>query len=119
EAGEIVPLYRLTLTARLGIRSRSAVMTNVVSCRGRCLHHRGFAMPIFPVSPLDPFADNFLAAPYPFYAELRDAGPVVWLERYGLWTCARHAEVQAALSAWQRVSSTAGVGTDDFPAAQP
>jgi cytochrome P450 len=31
-------------------------------------------MPSFPVSSLDPFADDFLAAPYPFYAELRDAG---------------------------------------------
>jgi hypothetical protein len=28
----IVPLYRLTLTTRLGIRSRSAVMATVVSC---------------------------------------------------------------------------------------
>ncbi|MFZ2082726.1 MAG: hypothetical protein WAV38_39945 [Xanthobacteraceae bacterium] len=42
-------------------------------------------MPAFPVSCLDPFADDFLAAPYPSYAELREAGPVVWLERYGLW----------------------------------
>ena len=58
-------------------------------------------MPAFPVSSLDPFADDFLAAPYPFYTELRDAGPAVWLERYGLWACARHAEVQAALSDWQ------------------
>ena len=66
----------------------------------------------FPVSSLDPFADDFLAAPYPFYAELREAGSVVWLERYGLWTCARHAEVQAALSDWQTFSSTAGVGID-------
>jgi cytochrome P450 len=33
-------------------------------------------MPTFPVSSLDPFADDFLAAPYPFYAELREAGPV-------------------------------------------
>jgi 4-methoxybenzoate monooxygenase (O-demethylating) len=41
-------------------------------------------MPTFPVSYLDPFADDFLGAPYPFYAELRDAGPAVWLERYGL-----------------------------------
>ena len=45
-------------------------------------------MPAFPVSSLDPFADDFLAAPYPFYAELREAGPAVWLERYGLWACA-------------------------------
>jgi cytochrome P450 len=66
-------------------------------------------MPIFQVSSLDPFADDFLAAPYPFYAELRDAGPVVWLERYGLWACARHAEVQAALTDWQTFSSAAGV----------
>ena len=45
------------------------------------------------VSPIDPFADDFLAAPYPFHAELRDAGPFVWLERYGIWACARHTEV--------------------------
>ena len=76
-------------------------------------------MPAFPVSSLDPFADDFLAAPYPFYAELREAGPAVWLERYGLWTCARHAEVQAALSDWQTFSSAAGVGIDDFRRTKP
>jgi hypothetical protein len=76
-------------------------------------------MPVFPVSSLDPFADDFLAAPYPFYAELREAGPVVWLKRYGLWACARHAEVQAALSDWQTFSSAAGVGIDDFRRTKP
>jgi 4-methoxybenzoate monooxygenase (O-demethylating) len=76
-------------------------------------------MPTFPVSSLDPFADDFLAAPYPFYAELREAGPVVWLERYGLWACACHAEVQATLSDWQTFSSAAGVGIDDFRRTKP
>jgi cytochrome P450 len=76
-------------------------------------------MPASPVSSLDPFADDFLAAPYPFYAELREAGPVVWLERYGLWACACHAEVQAALSDWQTFSSAAGVGIDDFRRTKP
>jgi len=76
-------------------------------------------MPACPVSSLDPFADDFFAAPYPFYAELREAGPVVWLERYGLWACARHAEVQAALSDWQTFSSAAGVGIDDFRRTKP
>jgi 4-methoxybenzoate monooxygenase (O-demethylating) len=76
-------------------------------------------MPACPVSSLDPFADDFLAAPYPFYGELREAGPVVWLERYGLWACARHAEVQAALSDWQAFSSAAGVGIDDFRRTKP
>jgi 4-methoxybenzoate monooxygenase (O-demethylating) len=73
----------------------------------------------FPVSSLDPFADDFLAEPYPFYAELREAGPVVWLERYGLWACARHAEVQAVLSDWETFSSAAGVGIDDFRRSKP
>jgi 4-methoxybenzoate monooxygenase (O-demethylating) len=76
-------------------------------------------MPSFPVSSLDPFADDFLAAPYPFYAELREAGPAVWLEHYGLWACARHAEVQATLSDWQTFSSAAGVGIDDFRRTKP
>ena len=76
-------------------------------------------MPACPVSSLDPFADDFLAAPYPFYAELRQAGPLVRLERYGLWACARHAEVQAALSDWQTFSSAAGVGIDDFRRTKP
>jgi hypothetical protein len=34
-------------------------------------------MPAFPVSSLDPFADGFLAAPYPFYAELPTHRPSV------------------------------------------
>jgi len=75
--------------------------------------------PAFPVSSLDPFADDFLAEPYPFYEELREAGPVVWLERYGLWACARHAEVQAVLSDWETFSSAAGVGIDDFRRSKP
>ena len=75
--------------------------------------------PAFPVSSVDPFADDFLAEPYPFYEELREAGPVVWLERYGLWACARHAEVQATLSDWETFTSAAGVGIDDFRRTKP
>ena len=73
----------------------------------------------FPVSSVDPFADDFLAEPYSFYEELREAGPVVWLERYGLWACARHAEVQATLSDWETFTSAAGVGIDDFRRTKP
>jgi hypothetical protein len=75
--------------------------------------------PAVPVSSLDPFTDDFLAEPYPFHAQLREAGPVVWLERYGLWACARHAEVQASLSDWETFSSAAGVGIDDFRRTKP
>ena len=75
--------------------------------------------PAFPISSVDPFADDFLAEPYPFYEELREAGPVVWLEGYGLWACARHAEVQAVLSDWETFTSAAGVGIDDFRRTKP
>ncbi len=68
---------------------------------------------------LDPFSDEFLSEPYPFHERLREAAPVVWLERYGLYACARHAEVQTGLSDWQRFSSAAGVGIDDFRRSKP
>jgi hypothetical protein len=42
-----------------------------------------------PVSTVDPFSLESLANPYPFHEELREAGPVVWLERYGIWAMAR------------------------------
>ncbi len=50
---------------------------------------------------------------------MREAGAVVWLERYGIWASARHAEVQAALTDWQTFSSAAGVGIDDFRRSKP
>ena len=73
----------------------------------------------FAVSDIDPFCDEFLADPYPFHEQLREAGAVVWLKRYGIWASARHAEVQAALTDWQTFSSAAGVGIDDFRRSKP
>jgi cytochrome P450 len=37
-----------------------------------------------PAGELDPFGDAFLADPYPGHEQLREAGPVVWLERSGV-----------------------------------
>src|SRR5271170_8132206 len=71
------------------------------------------------VSHVDPFCDEFLANPYPFHEALREVGPVVWLERYGIYASARHAEVHAALTDWQAFSSAAGVGIDDFRRSKP
>jgi 4-methoxybenzoate monooxygenase (O-demethylating) len=50
-----------------------------------------------PVLDIDPFAEGFLGDPDPFHELLREAGPAVYLERYGIWAMARFAEVQAAL----------------------
>jgi cytochrome P450 len=67
-----------------------------------------------PVSSIDPFSPAFLHDPYPHHQVLREAGPVVWLESYGIWTMARHQEVRDALTDWQSFCSSAGVGLSDF-----
>jgi 4-methoxybenzoate monooxygenase (O-demethylating) len=66
------------------------------------------------VSSIDPFSNEFLTDPYPHHQALREAGPVVWLERYGIWAMARHQEVRDALTDYQTYCSSAGVGLSDF-----
>jgi len=66
------------------------------------------------VSMLDPFSREFLTDPYPFHEQLREAGPVVRLDRYGVWAMARHEEVRASLMDWETFCSAAGVGLSDF-----
>jgi len=70
-------------------------------------------------SSIDPFCDAFLTDPYPFHEQLREAGAVVWLERYGIHASARHAEVQTGLTDWETFCSAAGVGLDDFRRSKP
>jgi cytochrome P450 len=67
-----------------------------------------------PVSPIDPFSHAFLSDPYPHHEAMREAGPVIWLEQYGIWAMARHQEVRDALTDWQTYCSGAGVGLSDF-----
>jgi 4-methoxybenzoate monooxygenase (O-demethylating) len=67
-----------------------------------------------PVSTVDPFSHAFLSDPYPHHEALREAGPVVWLEQYGIWAMARHEQVRDALTDWQTYCSSAGVGLSDF-----
>jgi cytochrome P450 len=62
----------------------------------------------------DPFAADFLRDPFAGHEELREAGPVVWLSRYGIWGMARYAEVHEALRDWETFCSSAGVGLSDF-----
>jgi cytochrome P450 len=67
-----------------------------------------------PVATIDPFSHAFLSDPYPHHEAMREAGPVVWLEHYGIWAMARHQEVRDALTDWQTYCSGAGVGLSDF-----
>jgi 4-methoxybenzoate monooxygenase (O-demethylating) len=75
--------------------------------------------PDAPVSAADPFADDFLRDPFAFHEALREAGPVVWLERYGIWAMARYTEVHEALRDWETFCSSAGVGLSDFRKEKP
>src|SRR5687767_10871645 len=55
------------------------------------------APPLLPVSDADPFGHEILEDPLQFHAELREAGPVVYLSRYDVYAMGRHAQVHAAL----------------------
>jgi cytochrome P450 len=68
----------------------------------------------FPAVEIDPFSDDFFSDPFFYHAQLREAGPVVRLERYGIWSAARYDEVFAALMDWETFISSAGVGITNF-----
>src|SRR6478735_4539579 len=72
-----------------------------------------------PVSNVDPFSYDVLEDPLPFQAALREAGPVVYLEKYDVYAMGRYAEVHAALTDWQTFQSAAGVGLSNFRYEKP
>jgi 4-methoxybenzoate monooxygenase (O-demethylating) len=72
-----------------------------------------------PTSAADPFGHEVLEDPLPLHAALRDAGPVVYLQRYGVYAMARYEQVHAALRDWQSFQSGAGVGLSNFRTEKP
>jgi cytochrome P450 len=74
---------------------------------------------IEPVSDIDPFYREFFEDPFPAHEELREAGPVVHLPRYGVWAVARYAQVHAILNDWQTFCSSRGAGITDFAKEKP
>src|SRR5580658_6924510 len=57
--------------------------------------------------------------PFPFLDRIRDAGPVVHLDRYGVYAVARHEQVHAVLREPRVFSSAAGVGLTNIAAENP
>ncbi len=70
-------------------------------------------------SALDPFSLDVLRDPHPAHEALREAGPVVWLEKYGAYAVARHAEVRQVLNDPATFCSGRGVGLSDFQREKP
>ena len=52
------------------------------------------------------------AEPWPLYRELREMGPVVWLEKYGMFALTRY-DVVRALRDWEAFPSSFGVMMND------
>jgi len=72
-----------------------------------------------PVSHLDPFALDFLENPYPYHHDLREMGPVVWLDTYQVFAMARYQQVRTALADCETFCSSRGVGLTDFAKEEP
>jgi cytochrome P450 len=66
-----------------------------------------------PVSTLDPYTDQALLNPWPLYHELREMGPIVWLEKYGMFALTRYDVVVKALRDWEAFPSSFGVMMND------
>ncbi|WP_407157784.1 cytochrome P450 [Bradyrhizobium sp. STM 3557] len=68
---------------------------------------------------IDPFSIPFFDDPYPAHDEMREAGPVVYLDRWNVYGVARYAEVHAVLNDPLTFCSSRGVGLSDFAKEAP
>ena len=79
----------------------------------------GAGAPPVPHLDIDPFAIDFFENPYPAQAALREAGPVVYLDKWNVYGVARYAEVNAVLNDPLTFCSSRGVGLSDFKKEKP
>ncbi len=66
--------------------------------------------PEVPVVTDDPYDDANLTDPYPLFERMREAGPAVWLERYGVTAFTRFDACRSILADHETFISGAGVG---------
>lgn len=63
---------------------------------------------------IDPFGDAYLLDPTEDHRRLREAGPLVWIEKWQTFATGRHAQVRAVLEDPATFCSGAGVGLSNF-----
>jgi 4-methoxybenzoate monooxygenase (O-demethylating) len=68
---------------------------------------------------VDPFAIEFFENPFPTHEALREAGPVVHLDKWNVYAVARYAEVHLVLNDPLTFCSSRGVGLSDFAKEKP
>jgi hypothetical protein len=59
----------------------------------------------------DPFAEEVLADPYPFYKQLRDEAPAYYLEKYDCWALSRFQDVWEVSSDTEHFTATKGTSS--------
>jgi cytochrome P450 len=67
----------------------------------------------------DPYSHEVLLDPHSYWKQLREEGPVVWLDRWKIWALPRYKEVFESLNDWKTFTSARGVGHDDFTKEKP
>jgi cytochrome P450 len=67
----------------------------------------------------DPFSIEFFADPFPTHEKMREAGPVVYLDKWNVYGVARYEQVHAVLNDPQTFCSSRGVGLSDFAKEKP
>ena len=68
---------------------------------------------------IDPFAIDFFEDPFPAQEKLREAGSVVYLDKWNVYGVARYVEVHAVLNDPLTFCSSRGVGLSDFEKEKP
>ncbi|WP_144836380.1 cytochrome P450 [Kocuria rosea] len=64
--------------------------------------------------PDDPFSVENISNPYPLHEKLREAGPVVWLEKHGCYAVTRYEWVYEILTDFESYCSSGGLGPKDI-----
>jgi cytochrome P450 len=77
------------------------------------------ATPGVPHLDFDPFSIEFFADPFPTHEALREAGPVVYLDKWDIYAVARYEQVHAVLNDPLTFCSSRGVGLSDFAKEKP
>src|ERR1700704_33703 len=79
----------------------------------------GQGMTALPHLDVDPFSIEFFDDPYPTHELLREAGPLVYLDKWSVYGVARYAGVHAVLNDPVTFCSSRGVGLSDFAKEKP
>lgn len=72
-----------------------------------------------PVLDVDPFSHDYILNPFPYHAQMRDAAPVIRLQKWDVYAVARYAQVRAVLEDAETFCSGAGVGISNFKKEPP